>query len=230
MEYSKNYKKVIKQSELYADGLINPNHLFMGVLSIKESNGYKILSKIVDIEDANKKIEILSDSIEDRTKEISRLTIDSENIMMQSQLEAKKFKSKNVRTEHLVLSMARSKVIEVVDYDRVEELVIELNNNNNSMDDTNTNKPDQMKKSNKKSKTPMLDEFCTDLTKMASEDKLDPIVGRKRELRRIAQVLSRRKKNNPVLIGDPGCVVGDTEIIIRKINDDTNHENIELDF
>lgn len=212
MEYSENFKKVIKQSELYSDGLINPNHLFMGVLSVKESSGYKILSKIIDIKDANKKIEILSDTIgDDKTKEITRLTIDAENIMIQSQLEAKKFKSIIVKTEHLVLSMARSKVIGVVNYQEVEKMVIELNNKNKSMDDTNTNKPDQMRKSNKKSKTPVLDEFCTDLTKMASEDKLDPIVGRKRELRRIAQILSRRKKNNPVLIGDPG--VGKTAIV-----------------
>jgi ATP-dependent Clp protease ATP-binding subunit ClpC len=213
MEFSKNFKKVIKQSELYADGYINPNHLFMGVLSIKESNGYKILSKIIDIDDANKKISILTDTIgmNDKSADISRLTIDSENIMMQSQLEAKKFKSDVVKTEHLVLSMARSKVIEVVSYDDVEKLVIELNNKDKSMDDINTNKPESTKNSNKKPKTPTLDEFCTDLTKLASEDKLDPIVGRKKELRRIAQVLSRRKKNNPVLIGDPG--VGKTAIV-----------------
>lgn len=59
-------------------------------------------------------------------------------------------------------------------------------------------------KKQEKSKTPVLDNFGRDLTKLALEDKLDPIVGREREIERVAQVLSRRKKNNPVLIGEPG--------------------------
>ena len=60
------------------------------------------------------------------------------------------------------------------------------------------------KSSNIKSKTPVLDSFGRDLTKAAEENRLDPIVGRDRELERIAQILSRRKKNNPILIGEPG--------------------------
>ena len=61
-----------------------------------------------------------------------------------------------------------------------------------------------------KSKTPVLDNFGRDLTQMAEEGKLDPIIGRDKEIERVAQVLSRRKKNNPVLIGEPG--VGKTAI------------------
>ena len=59
-------------------------------------------------------------------------------------------------------------------------------------------------KTNKKSSTPVLDNFGRDLTKMASDNKLDPIVGREREIERVSQILSRRKKNNPILIGEPG--------------------------
>ncbi|MEE3226747.1 MAG: ATP-dependent Clp protease ATP-binding subunit, partial [Bacteroidota bacterium] len=59
-------------------------------------------------------------------------------------------------------------------------------------------------KSNKKSKTPVLDNFGRDLTAMAEEDKLDPVVGREKEIERVSQILSRRKKNNPLLIGEPG--------------------------
>src|SRR5690625_5785135 len=62
----------------------------------------------------------------------------------------------------------------------------------------------------KKSKTPVLDNFGRDLTQLAEDDKLDPIIGREKEIERVAQVLSRRKKNNPVLIGEPG--VGKTAI------------------
>jgi len=60
------------------------------------------------------------------------------------------------------------------------------------------------KKTNSKSKTPLLDTYSRDLTKMAEEGKLDPIVGREKEIERISQILSRRKKNNPILIGEPG--------------------------
>ena len=74
-------------------------------------------------------------------------------------------------------------------------------------DDTDDVKPSetiQRKTSNVKSKTPVLDNFGRDLTKAAEENRLDPIVGRDRELERVAQILSRRKKNNPILIGEPG--------------------------
>lgn len=67
------------------------------------------------------------------------------------------------------------------------------------------------KKENNNSKTPVLDNFSRDLVKLASEGKLDPVVGREREIKRIAQILSRRKKNNPIIIGEPGC--GKTAIV-----------------
>src|SRR3989441_1186886 len=66
-------------------------------------------------------------------------------------------------------------------------------------------------KSEKKSKTPALDHFCRDLTQLAAEGQLDPTIGRQKELERVMEILSRRKKNNPVLIGEPG--VGKTAIV-----------------
>lgn len=215
MEYSNNFKKVIKEAERYSDGFINPTHLFIGVISVKECRGYDILSRVIDIEDAEKKMKAVIGDVVTKDKEgkISKLTIESENIMMQSQLEAKKFKSDIVRTEHLVLAMTRARVVDVVSYRDVEQIVNDMINNTNdfNMNETNTNDPQKQTSVSKKSKTPLLDEFSTDLTKLARENKLDPTVGRKNELRRIAQVLSRRKKNNPVLIGDAG--VGKTAIV-----------------
>src|SRR3546814_20261619 len=67
------------------------------------------------------------------------------------------------------------------------------------------------KPSEKKSKTPALDHFCRDLTDLAREGELDPTIGREKEIERVIEVLSRRKKNNPVLIGEPG--VGKTAIV-----------------
>lgn len=236
MEYSNNFKKVIKEAEMYSDGIINPTHLFIGLLSVKECRGYDILSRIIDIEDAEKKMkavvgEILTVDTKNRERKISKLTMDAENIMLQSQLEAKKFNADMIRTEHLVLAMTRARIVDVVSYKEVEKLVLDLNNNNNlnneiDMNQENMNEPQKQTDISRKSKTPLLDEFSTDLTKLAKENKLDPIVGRTKELRRVAQVLSRRKKNNPVLIGDPGCVSGDTLITIKKISDETNHDII----
>jgi ATP-dependent Clp protease ATP-binding subunit ClpC len=75
--------------------------------------------------------------------------------------------------------------------------------------------------------TPILDNFSRDLIKLAEEGKLDPVIGREREITRIAQILSRRKKNNPIIIGEPGCVLGETIIDIEKVSEVSTH-NIEI--
>lgn len=77
------------------------------------------------------------------------------------------------------------------------------------------------------SSTPVLDNFSRDLIKLAEEGKLDPVIGRESEITRIAQILSRRKKNNPIIIGEPGCVLPETIIEIEKISDINTH-NFEL--
>lgn len=84
---------------------------------------------------------------------------------------------------------------------------------------------DKSKKKND-SGTPVLDNFSKDLNKLAQEGKLDPVIGREDEILRIAQILSRRKKNNPIIIGEPGCVLGDTIIEVEKISSVNTH-NIE---
>ena len=71
------------------------------------------------------------------------------------------------------------------------------------------------KKSSSESSTPVLDNFSRDLIKLAEQGKLDPVIGREKEIIRIAQILSRRKKNNPIIIGEPGC--GKTAIVDHNI-------------
>ena len=71
--------------------------------------------------------------------------------------------------------------------------------------------------------TPVLDNFSKDLIKLAEQGKLDPVIGREKEIFRIAQVLSRRKKNNPIIIGEPGCVLEDTTIEVEKVSDIDTH-------
>jgi ATP-dependent Clp protease ATP-binding subunit ClpA len=73
-------------------------------------------------------------------------------------------------------------------------------------------------KRGKTSKTPVLDNFCADITKAVEEGNFDPVIGREKEIKRVSQILSRRKKNNPVLIGEPGvgkCICSDTEVVMR---------------
>lgn len=81
-------------------------------------------------------------------------------------------------------------------------------------------------KGNSDSSTPVLDNFSKDLIKLAEQGKIDPVIGREQEINRIAQILSRRKKNNPIIVGEPGCVLGDTIIEIEKVSDINSH-NIE---
>lgn len=216
MDYSKNFKKVLKVAkERTTTGLIEPNHLLVGVILNEESNGYNMLEILIDMEDAKNKIdELFNESVTtgtiDNSDELAQLTAQSEQIMMQAQLEAKTLESNVVGTEHLILAFARAGMLEGVSVDEAKEVFKLVTK------DETENKPKKQEnmgdtKSKKKSDTPLLDEFSTDLTKMASQDKLDPTVGRAKELRRIAQILSRRKKNNPVLIGKPG--VGKTAIV-----------------
>ena len=75
---------------------------------------------------------------------------------------------------------------------------------NDLMDDDETMKSKKQKQSSDSS-TPVLDNFSRDLNKLAEQGKLDPVIGRDREILRIAQILSRRKKNNPIIVGEPGC-------------------------
>lgn len=82
-------------------------------------------------------------------------------------------------------------------------------------------------KTNSSGSTPVLDNFSRDLNKLAEQGKLDPVIGRESEILRIAQILSRRKKNNPIIIGEPGCVLESTIIEVEKVSEISTH-NIEI--
>jgi ATP-dependent Clp protease ATP-binding subunit ClpC len=158
------------------------------------------------------------------------LTRQAERALKTTFLEAKLFQSTSINTAHLLLCILRNendpttKLLNKlkVDYDNVkEEFKSMITNEDDFLDtpkaesfsDDDVNDEDEAKqnpfgqstpKSNKKSKTPVLDNFGRDLTILAEEGKLDPVVGREKEIQRVSQILSRRKKNNPLLIGEPG--------------------------
>ncbi|WP_323026837.1 ATP-dependent Clp protease ATP-binding subunit [Gelidibacter japonicus] len=158
------------------------------------------------------------------------LTRQAERALKTTFLEAKLFQSSSINTAHLLLCILRNendpttKLLNKlkVDYDNVKEQFKSMITNNDdyteapkaeSFSDDDINEGDEAKhnpfsqsaaKGAKKSKTPVLDNFGRDLTVLAEEGKLDPVVGREKEIERVSQILSRRKKNNPLLIGEPG--------------------------
>jgi ATP-dependent Clp protease ATP-binding subunit ClpC len=145
------------------------------------------------------------------------LTKQAEKVLKITQIESKIYKADVIGTEHLLLSLLRdedniaTQILHQfnITYDSARS---ELNSllSSKSGKDAGTTKAIPPDRKTDKTKTPVLDNFGRDLTKLAIDDKLDPVVGREKEIERVAQILSRRKKNNPVLIGEPG--VGKTAI------------------
>jgi ATP-dependent Clp protease ATP-binding subunit ClpC len=144
------------------------------------------------------------------------LTKQAEKVLKITQIESKIYKADVIGTEHLLLSLLRdedniaTQILHQfnVTYDAARSELNSMLSSKNPKDmPGSTPAPD---KKIERTKTPVLDNFGRDLTKLAIDDKLDPVVGREKEIERVAQILSRRKKNNPVLIGEPG--VGKTAI------------------
>ncbi len=188
----------------------------------------------VDLDHLRRKVEILSpanpntSSIQKDKKNL-HLTRQAERALKTTFLEAKLFQSSSINTAHLLLCILRNendpttKLLHKlkVDYDNVKEQFKSMITSEDDYVDSPTSEsfssdPEDsgeskesfgsagQQKGSKKSKTPVLDNFGRDLTKLAEENKLDPVVGREKEIERVSQILSRRKKNNPLLIGEPG--------------------------
>ena len=219
---------------------IGSEHLLLGIIREGEGTAVGLLKKMgVVLEELRETIEKTTrGTATGNVKNLSNipLTRQSEKILRITQLETKVFKSEKVETEHLLLAILRdednlaTQILEKfnVTYEVVKELLeyhsqTPTNNTDDGDEDDNSKifgntggqgnqgKSDSTAKSTaEKSRTPVLDNFGRDLTKMAEDGKLDPIVGREKEIERVAQILSRRKKNNPILIGEPG--VGKTAI------------------
>ncbi|MDQ3073561.1 MAG: ATP-dependent Clp protease ATP-binding subunit, partial [Bacteroidota bacterium] len=211
---------------------IGAEHLLLGLLREGEGKAIQTL-KSLDVDTVRLK-KAVEDAIRGTAthKNITGnipLTKQAEKVLKVTYLEAKIFKSDVIGTEHLLLSVLRdednvaAQVLHqfAVTYENFKEQLEE--NFYGPRSEFPSDSPEEEfsreeeksgygmgRKSEVKSKTPVLDNFGRDLTKAAEEGKLDPIVGREREIERVSQILSRRKKNNPILIGEPG--VGKTAI------------------
>jgi len=216
---------------------IGTEHLILGIVRLGEGVAIKILKNLnCDLYKLKKTVE---DTVRGTGGSVTvgniKLTKQAEKVLRITYLEAKLYKSDSIGTEHLLLSLLRddeniaAQILQQfsISYDAVREELDLIISGKSPDRDTGTNDARSIsaslssskgskssgssrEKKMEKSKTPVLDNFGRDLTELAEEEKLDPIIGREKEIERVAQVLSRRKKNNPVLIGEPG--VGKTAI------------------
>ena len=228
-KFSPRVKDLISHSRDEAVRLMNEfvgaEHLLLGLIRLNEGTGVHILQEFnLDLTKVKAEVEkILSKS---SVTYIANLNLpllkQTENIIKQSYLEAKEFKSPIIGTEHLLLTILRNEdsvacqvlnkygvmyenardEYEVMLEERTQPKAEFPSNSGGNEEEENYGTP--RKPADPKSKTPVLDNFGRDLTKMAEAGKLDPIVGREKEIERVSQILSRRKKNNPILIGEPG--------------------------
>jgi ATP-dependent Clp protease ATP-binding subunit ClpC len=237
-KFSNRVKEVISLSREEALRLghdyIGTEHLLLGMIREGEGVAVSILKKLgVPLDELRNSVErAVKGTANHNVKNLANipLTRQSEKVLKITYLEAKIFKSQLIGTEHLLLSILRdedniaTQILQKFDtsYDAVKE-ILEFQTDQTPRAGAEADDPDEdssklfggsssgsSKGTSEKSRTPVLDNFGRDLTKMAEEDKLDPIIGREKEIERVAQILSRRKKNNPILIGEPG--VGKTAI------------------
>ena len=198
-----------EESSRLGHDYVGTEHLLLGI--IREGEG----AAVTIMENLGMELDELRQSIEDATSSAGgALTIGqvpftprAKQALEVATYEARSLKSKYVGTEHLLLALVKdregvaSQILATfnIDYETVKAEIENILSGKN------------VGKKKGKSDTPFLDHFSRDLTELAREEKLDPIIGREKEIERLAQILSRRKKNNPVLIGEPG--VGKTAIV-----------------
>ncbi|MEI7895984.1 MAG: ATP-dependent Clp protease ATP-binding subunit [bacterium] len=223
-----------EEAQRLGNDYIGLEHLLLGIIRDGDGLAIRILRNLrIDLAEVRKKVELAVASHKEKHTGGENLPLikQAERALKITYLEAKLFNSELIGTEHLLLAILKDENNLVtktflsygVGYENVkEELKSILTNGTEEprfdpqdilpKDDDDEDPEEggkgfsgsQKKPQDSKSKTPVLDNFGRDITKAAEEGRLDPIVGREKELQRIAQILSRRKKNNPILIGEPG--------------------------
>ena len=220
---------------------IGTEHLLLGIMEDRNSLAVRVLDSLdVEIEELVEAVENSIRRAQASTHTSLKvgnlpLSRQAEKVLKVTILEAKNLRAELANPEHLLLSILRDKSTRAskimgdfdVDYDIYKaelEFVRQEQDMSTPFPDPYAQAPSDpedpyeedegtrfQRKGSTKSRTPVLDNFGRDITKLAEEDKLDPIIGRENEIERVSQILSRRKKNNPILIGEPG--VGKTAIV-----------------
>ena len=239
-QYSQKLSDILVYSKEEAGRLrcdyIGPEHLLLALLRDSNNMAVDLLNKLhADLRNIKNEIENdieRTNTFNDTAQSLDLNSI-ANKVMRLTQLEARMLKKSPADVEHLLLAILKENhnlAADVltrndVSYDKVMNLLSIKSDfsNGDFMDDEEddefptenkgeASRPTATKQQPKSSSdTPVIDNFGVDMTKAAAEGKLDPVIGREKEIERIAQILSRRKKNNPVLIGEPG--VGKSAIV-----------------
>ena len=219
---------------------INPEHLLLGMIRMEKCSAVEILCGMeVDVMEIKQRIEErVSDATtaELPYSEDVEMSMSTARILRFATLEARSRKV-NADSEHLLLGILRERnnvAYDILDasnvtYQKVTDIIkskmpdtnggnisngfgfTDQDDDDEMLPNGSSNNTQQAYQSKPSNDTPVLDSFGVDMTKAAAEGKLDPVVGREKEIERISQILSRRKKNNPILIGEPG--VGKSAIV-----------------
>lgn len=229
-KFTTNAKKVLTNAQKVARELgaahLGTEHLFLAMLNIRSGSAYEILGSLgISAEKADIIVSLL------RKKDVTTkvgLTVGARRLVETAVLMAAQYGSYYIGTEHLLMAMTQDKHSQAhkiiqelgINPNEISKIALEAIKVSTSEGTAMNTGVERTARNVNKSTTPTLDTFSIDLTALAKEGKIDPIVGRDQEIQRMVQILNRRTKNNPVLIGDPG--IGKTAIVeglaIRIIN------------
>lgn len=239
-EVKKIIKQSREQALKQGKSSIGTEHFLLSILDEKESLTSKVLDSLqIDKDGIKERVLQLETSnvIAEEKYNLDSIPLNkhAEKVLKVTFLEAKVYKNEEVHSEHLMLSILKHKdnTSDILNHEfdldyesfrsELEYIKQELegsvdeffdqtpSDSESPMDDDMGDSFSTSRKQNTKSRTPVLDNFGRDVTRLGEEGKLDPIIGREVEIERVSQILSRRKKNNPILIGEPG--VGKTAIV-----------------
>lgn len=223
------FKNAFRESIRLGDSKIKPEHILLAVFNDKENGATEVFEEMgSDVTDLMEKLEgylrlkIKNPNIVE--VKIAPLSESSKNALSSAELESDKLRDDYIGVEHIVLSILKNRTLDGtkvlgnqgITYRTFKETLVHLKeqkimNMTGDFEELDDFGKKAKKASQGKSTTPILDNFGRDVTKLAAEGVIDPIIGREDEIERVSQILSRRKKNNPILIGEPG--VGKTAIV-----------------
>jgi ATP-dependent Clp protease ATP-binding subunit ClpC len=229
--------EAVKEAKEMGDTYVKPEHIIIAIMMDKNNGCVDALRNLnVNLNTLSDDVyhELTNTNLTPKIDKPNKITIpfskDSRKLFKSVDFESEQMGDNHIDTTHIMMAILNSKnelpIRKVLNkehhitYDSfiniVKTMRDKLDQIKNMSDDEefdNTTNEDKNKRSrkNNQTKTPVLDNFCTDITKMVDENKIDPVVGRSKEIKRVTQILSRRKKNNPVLIGEAG--VGKSSIV-----------------
>lgn len=222
-KFTQSARRVLSLAHLEAERMQQPaigsEHLFLALLQEDAGIAGRVLRELgVEIERAREMVLRLDGMGSKRAKKID-LSLDAQKVLDLAIGEARKVNSKYISTEHLLLALVESELglakdvmskLGITPAQIQRQVKRVLNENRKSLSRVRKGSS-KAKAKNKEEKTPLVDQLAVDLTGYAEDGKLDPVIGREKEIERVIQILARRTKNNPALIGEPG--VGKTAIV-----------------